>query len=55
METLDSSMTFGFLVSVHALNLCFTIGWFGCFFFYLPIEWKKVTKRFSTVRLGVGG
>ena len=25
------------------------------YFFYLPIEWKKVMKRYLTVRLGVGG
>ena len=24
-------------------------------FFYLPVEWQKVTKRFRPVRLGLGG
>ena len=25
------------------------------FFFYLPIEWQEITKRFRPVILGVGG
>ena len=24
-------------------------------FFYLPIEWQEVTKRFRPIRLGIGG
>ena len=25
------------------------------FFFFLPVEWKEVTKRFPTVRMGIEG
>ena len=114
LETLYSSMTFNFPMSVRISNPLFIVGLFDCFrgwgrlirfcegfqfafpgfchwwdvklpgefsfifqgfcfhlrltdlkltpsslfyflFFYLPIEWQEVTKRFPAVRLGVEG
>ena len=34
---------------------CLSFLFYFFFFFYLPVEWKRVTKRFPVVRLDVGG
>ena len=46
----------GFCFYLHLMDLKLTpSSIFFLLFFYLPIEWKEVTKRFPAVRLGVGG